>query len=84
MILGQYRGEQHHYLSSSEPFLIGNLNSFLRMGRFFRFVAKYRPTWWEVAGSGAIFNKDEPQVQPSAQRVVTAGGPLFSYAPALK
>ena len=40
---------------------------------------------WEVAGSGAIFNKDELQARgPDSQRVGTAGGPPFSYAPALK
>lgn len=64
--------------------LNGTLNTFLRMKKFFSFVAKYRPAHWEVAGSRAIFNKDEPQVLPMAWRVVTAGGPPFSYAPALK
>lgn len=38
----------------------------------------------EAVGCWAIFNKDEPQVLPVAQRVVAAGGLSFSYAPALK
>lgn len=51
---------------------------------FFQFVAKYSPSRWEAAGSRAIFNTDEPHVLPSTRRVVTAGGPPFSYAPALR
>lgn len=77
----QTTGVQHH--SPLKPLLNGNLNSFLRM-EVFQFVAKYRPVRWEVTGSTAIFNKDEPQVLPRARRVATAGGPPFSYAPALK
>lgn len=75
---------QHHYLSSSEPLSQWKIKQLFKNEEVFQFVAKYRPTWWEVAGSGAIFNKDEPHVQPRAQRVVTAGGPPFSNAPALK
>lgn len=75
---------EHHHPSFSEPPFQWKPKQLFKNEEVFQFVAKYRPARWEVAGSTAILNKDEPQVLPWARRVVTAGGPPFSYAPALK
>lgn len=80
----QATGVQHHHQSSSELPSQWKPKQRFKNEEVFQFVAKFKPAQWEVAGSRAIFNKDEPLVLPSARRVVTAGGLPFSYAPALK